>query len=125
MLDLNDNRFIEAIVRQFLGNVSALSAQKFSSNVVEKCIRVADATGRRAIIDELLNKQRLERLLRDSYVRPSLPSRADSVQLCQLRRADRVGLRRAGAARSAHRDDSSDPAFVLSRSRAQLTALQP
>jgi hypothetical protein len=66
VLDLNDNRFIEAIVRQFLGNVSALSAQKFSSNVVEKCIRVADATGRRAIIDELLNKQRLERLLRDS-----------------------------------------------------------
>lgn len=67
VLDLNDNRFIEAIVRQFLGNVSALSAQKFSSNVVEKCIRVADNTGRRAIIDELLNKQRLERLLRDSY----------------------------------------------------------
>ncbi|KAM0754176.1 ARM repeat-containing protein [Meredithblackwellia eburnea MCA 4105] len=67
VLDLNDNRFIEAIVRQFLGNVSALSAQKFSSNVVEKCIRVADATGRRAIIDELLNKQRLERLLRDSF----------------------------------------------------------
>ena len=68
VLDLNDNRFIEAIVRQFLGNVSALSAQKFSSNVVEKCIRVADASGRRAIIDELLNKQRLERLLRDSCV---------------------------------------------------------
>ena len=67
VLDLNDNRFIEAIVRQFLGNVSALSAQKFSSNVVEKCIRVADATGRRAIIDELLVKQRLERLLRDSF----------------------------------------------------------
>lgn len=36
VLDLNDSRFIEAIVRQFLGNVCALSMQKFSSNVVEK-----------------------------------------------------------------------------------------
>lgn len=87
VLDLNDNRFIEAIVRQFLGNVSALSAQKFSSNVVEKCIRVADATGRRAIIDELLNKQRLERLLRDSfanYVVQTALDYAEPAQRAQL-----------------------------------------
>jgi hypothetical protein len=38
VLDLNDSRFIEAIVRQFLGNVCALSMQKFSSNVVEKVV---------------------------------------------------------------------------------------
>ncbi|KAM0790804.1 hypothetical protein ACM66B_004650 [Microbotryomycetes sp. NB124-2] len=87
VLDLNDNRFIEAIVRQFLGNVAALSAQKFSSNVVEKCIRVADATGRRAIIDELLNKQRLERLLRDSfanYVVQTALDYAEPAQRAQL-----------------------------------------
>ncbi|GAA5859486.1 hypothetical protein JCM8547_006845 [Rhodosporidiobolus lusitaniae] len=87
VLDLNDNRFIEAIVRQFLGNVSALSAQKFSSNVVEKCIRVADATGRRAIIDELLVKQRLERLLRDSfanYVVQTALDYAEPAQRAQL-----------------------------------------
>ncbi|GAA6031615.1 hypothetical protein JCM8097_006550 [Rhodosporidiobolus ruineniae] len=87
VLDLNDNRFIEAIVRQFLGNVSALSAQKFSSNVVEKCIRVADATGRRAIIDELLIKQRLERLLRDSfanYVVQTALDYAEPAQRAQL-----------------------------------------
>ncbi|GAA6057883.1 hypothetical protein JCM3770_001815 [Rhodotorula araucariae] len=87
VLDLNDNRFIEAIVRQFLGNVSALSAQKFSSNVVEKCIRVADATGRRAIIDELLVKNRLERLLRDSfanYVVQTALDYAEPAQRAQL-----------------------------------------
>lgn len=36
ILDLNDNRFSDAVIRQFLGNVCALSVQKFSSNVIEK-----------------------------------------------------------------------------------------
>ncbi|CAH7668266.1 armadillo-type protein, partial [Phakopsora pachyrhizi] len=67
VLDLNDSRFIEAIVRQFLGNVCALSMQKFSSNVVEKCIRVSDPAGRQALVEELSGRQRLERLLRDSF----------------------------------------------------------
>ena len=36
ILDLNDNRFSDAVIRQFIGNVCALSVQKFSSNVIEK-----------------------------------------------------------------------------------------
>jgi Pumilio-family RNA binding repeat len=36
ILDLNDNRFSDAVIRQFAGNVCALSVQKFSSNVIEK-----------------------------------------------------------------------------------------
>jgi hypothetical protein len=36
ILDLNDNRFSDAVIRQFLGNICALSVQKFSSNVIEK-----------------------------------------------------------------------------------------
>lgn len=36
VLDLNDNRFSDAVTRQFIGNVCALSVQKFSSNVIEK-----------------------------------------------------------------------------------------
>ena len=36
ILDLNDNRFSDAVIRQFSGNVCALSVQKFSSNVIEK-----------------------------------------------------------------------------------------
>lgn len=64
---MNDSRFISAIVNQFRNNVCALSAQKFSSNVVEKCIRVADLEGRKALISELIDRSRLERMLRDSF----------------------------------------------------------
>ncbi|KAL1675472.1 ARM repeat-containing protein [Schizophyllum commune] len=67
ILDLNDNRFSDAVIRQFAGNVCALSVQKFSSNVIEKCIRVAEHNTRKMLIDELLNRTRLEKLLRDSY----------------------------------------------------------
>ncbi|KAK0447916.1 uncharacterized protein EV420DRAFT_1568219, partial [Desarmillaria tabescens] len=38
ILDLNDNRFSDAVIRQFAGNVCALSVQKFSCNVIEKLI---------------------------------------------------------------------------------------
>jgi hypothetical protein len=64
---LNDNRFSDGVIRQFAGNVCALSVQKFSSNVIEKCIRVAEHSTRKMLIEELLNRSRLEKLLRDSY----------------------------------------------------------
>ncbi|PPQ67410.1 hypothetical protein CVT25_005989 [Psilocybe cyanescens] len=67
ILDLNDNRFSDGVIRQFAGNVCALSVQKFSSNVIEKCIRVAEHSTRKMLIEELLNRSRLEKLLRDSY----------------------------------------------------------
>ncbi|KAG8717108.1 hypothetical protein FRC08_008186 [Ceratobasidium sp. 394] len=67
ILDLNDNRFSDAVIRQFVGNVCALSVQKFSSNVIEKCIRVAEHNTRKMLIEELLNRNRLEKLLRDSF----------------------------------------------------------
>ena len=40
ILDLNDNRFSDGVIRQFTGNVCALSVQKFSSNVIEKVHRM-------------------------------------------------------------------------------------
>jgi hypothetical protein len=82
---LNDNRFGDAVIRQFAGDVCALSVQKFSSNVIEKvsgvphrlcgdrltsvvqCIRVAEHTMCEMLIEELRNRTRLEKLLRDSY----------------------------------------------------------
>ncbi|KAG5456472.1 MAG: armadillo-type protein [Olpidium bornovanus] len=92
VLDLGDARFSETIVRRFIGNVSLLSVQKFSSNVMEKvgglelgvpvenrglpvdecsanchCIRVTDNETRWRLIDEMLNQERLDKLLRDSY----------------------------------------------------------
>jgi hypothetical protein len=44
ILDLNDNRFSDAVIRQFIGNVCALSVQKFSSNVIEKVCAVSSYT---------------------------------------------------------------------------------
>ncbi|WWD18014.1 hypothetical protein CI109_102461 [Kwoniella shandongensis] len=67
ILDLNDARFSEPLIRTFIGNVCSLSVQKFSSNVVEKCIRVADPEVRKVLVGEVLNRSRLEKLLRDSY----------------------------------------------------------
>ena len=48
ILDLNDNRFSDAVIRQFTGNVCALSVQKFSSNVIEKVSIGAVASGDRS-----------------------------------------------------------------------------
>jgi hypothetical protein len=44
-----------------------LLTNRFSSNVVEKCIRVADPEVRKNLVGEVLNRSRLEKLLRDSY----------------------------------------------------------
>ncbi|KAF5345840.1 hypothetical protein D9757_014065 [Collybiopsis confluens] len=67
ILDLDDNQISNAVIRQFAGNVCALSVQRFSSNVIEKCIRVAERNTRKMLIEELLSRSCLEKLLRDSY----------------------------------------------------------
>ncbi|KAL1920195.1 uncharacterized protein VTP21DRAFT_1341 [Calcarisporiella thermophila] len=55
----------EMMVRQFLGNMYRLSLQKFSSNVIEKCLRVSGPSLRRKMIEELLPY--VGALLADSY----------------------------------------------------------
>ncbi|KAI9735250.1 MAG: hypothetical protein M1834_001840 [Cirrosporium novae-zelandiae] len=67
ILDLSEPAFTEPLCQSFSGSVPALSKQKFSSNVIEKCLRVADQSGRRMIIDEILGGNELERMLRDSF----------------------------------------------------------
>ena len=87
VLDLSDPRFTDAVIRQFVGNVCLLSVQKFSSNVIEKCIRVSDPSIRKQLIEELLNRSRLEKLLRDSfanYVVQTSLDYADPVQRMRL-----------------------------------------
>ncbi|KDN49895.1 ARM repeat-containing protein [Tilletiaria anomala UBC 951] len=87
VLDLNDARFSEAVIRQFVGNVCALSVQKFSSNVIEKCVRVSEQATKKQLIEELINRTRLEKLLRDSfanYVVQTALDYADPVQRMQL-----------------------------------------
>ncbi|PGH23173.1 hypothetical protein AJ80_02810 [Polytolypa hystricis UAMH7299] len=67
ILDLAEPHFIEPICRSFEGKISALSKQKFSSNVIEKCIRTAEVDARRALIVEMLVPAELEKMLRDSF----------------------------------------------------------
>ncbi|KAL1917384.1 uncharacterized protein VTP21DRAFT_5040 [Calcarisporiella thermophila] len=84
ILDLGERRmFSEALIRQFVGHISTLSVQKFSSNAIEKCIRVADPETRRLLIAELLDPEKIERLLHDpygNYVVQTALERADPTQ---------------------------------------------
>lgn len=85
VLELGDASFSDQLIRQFIGHLSRLSVQKYSSNVMEKvytfivflivcllikmlqCIRVAEDNTRHDLIQEMMNHDQLERLLKDSY----------------------------------------------------------
>jgi hypothetical protein len=67
ILDLNDPSFTAPMCQGFQGKIAELSKQKFSSNVIEKCIRCADMTSKAMMIEELLDIEELEKLMRDSY----------------------------------------------------------
>jgi hypothetical protein len=67
ILDLNDHAFTAPMCQGFQGKIAELSKQKFSSNVIEKCIRCADMNSKALMIEELLDVEQLEQLMRDSY----------------------------------------------------------
>lgn len=67
ILDLNEPIFTEPLVAQFKGRVSQLSKQKFSSNVIEKCLRCAQEPSKDMLVEEMLQPNELDRLLRDSF----------------------------------------------------------
>ncbi|KAI8878276.1 ARM repeat-containing protein [Backusella circina FSU 941] len=67
VLDLNDAKYSDGLVRRFIEPVRELSVQKFSSNVIEKCIRVSEPDTKRLLIAGLTNQPNMEKLLRDSF----------------------------------------------------------
>ncbi|KAG9195692.1 ARM repeat-containing protein [Alternaria panax] len=67
ILDLNDAAFTTPMCQGFQGKICELSKQKFSSNVIEKCIRCAEPHVKGMMIEELLDVEQLEQLMRDSY----------------------------------------------------------
>ena len=67
IIDLNEPSFTEPVVNQFRGHVSQLSRHKFSSNVIEKCLRCAQDISKDLIVDEILAPGELEKLIRDNY----------------------------------------------------------
>ncbi|KAI3450921.1 hypothetical protein Pfo_007586 [Paulownia fortunei] len=55
------------ILDQLEGNYGDLSVQKYSSNVVEKCLKHAGEERRPCIIQELISNPRLDQILQDPY----------------------------------------------------------
>ncbi|ONK65044.1 uncharacterized protein A4U43_C07F32900 [Asparagus officinalis] len=58
---------ITAIMDQLEGNYGILSTQKHSSNVVEKCLKLAEEKYRAKIISELMNSPQFLQILQDAY----------------------------------------------------------
>lgn len=55
------------IIDQLEGSYVDLSIQKYSSNVVEKCLKYAGEERRLSIIQELINNPRLDQIMQDPY----------------------------------------------------------
>ncbi|KAL8838035.1 MAG: hypothetical protein Q9170_002316 [Blastenia crenularia] len=67
IVDLQESVFTNPLCYSFQGNIPLLSKQKFSSNVIEKCLRGAESHVSRMMIEEMLNANELEKMLRDSF----------------------------------------------------------
>jgi len=70
ILDLGLSWANGEVMTQLLGNYAELSMQKFSSNVVEKCLKLADASlekNRNTVVREIMQSPLLDRLLMDPY----------------------------------------------------------
>ncbi|KAI1139562.1 ARM repeat-containing protein [Hypoxylon sp. FL0543] len=67
IIDLNEAVFTEPLIQQFRGNISQLSRHKFSSNVMEKCLRCGSDASKDMMVNEILVPGELERLLRDNF----------------------------------------------------------
>ncbi|KAK3409650.1 hypothetical protein EUGRSUZ_J01757 [Eucalyptus grandis] len=55
------------ILDQLEGRYGDLSMQKYSSNVVEKCLKCSIAEGPRRVIQELIDDPRLDQIMQDAY----------------------------------------------------------
>lgn len=67
ILDLDESQYTRPLCLSFAGKVVPLSKQKFSSNVIEKCLRSADMESKYGLIEEMLQGNELEKMLRDSF----------------------------------------------------------
>ena len=67
IIDLNDPVFTNPLCYSLQSRVVDLSKHKFSSNVVEKCIRHAEPPINTMMVDEMLGANEIEKMLRDSY----------------------------------------------------------
>eukprot|EP01087_Luapelamoeba_hula_P011358 TRINITY_DN3076_c0_g2_i1.p1 TRINITY_DN3076_c0_g2~~TRINITY_DN3076_c0_g2_i1.p1 ORF type:complete len:776 (+),score=119.16 TRINITY_DN3076_c0_g2_i1:542-2869(+) len=83
VLDLPYPHLISNLAVQFVGHLAELSTQKFSSNVVEKCLTSSDPQTRAWMIKELTETEHLKSLIQDpfgNYVIQTAMSVADIAQ---------------------------------------------
>eukprot|EP00756_Hemistasia_phaeocysticola_P051136 Hpha_TRINITY_DN26319_c0_g1::TRINITY_DN26319_c0_g1_i1::g.9319::m.9319 len=55
------------VMRQFFGSIAPLSTNKFASNVIEKCLKLAPDDVRDVLVREIVEPTRLAALLQDQY----------------------------------------------------------
>lgn len=67
VLDLKDPWATAVVLKQLMGNYEHLSVQKYSSNVVEKCLKLTKKDDFSKIIQELLRSPLLSQILQDPY----------------------------------------------------------
>lgn len=67
IMDTADEDTLRHLIRRLHGSMSKLAVQKFSSIVVEKCVEMAPKDMRPQIYDEIINEQKISRLLQDPY----------------------------------------------------------
>jgi len=68
VFDLPFPDLVDSLARAFYGNLRILATQKFSSNVVEKCLAVAGPEARYMMIKEILaEKAHFYHLLQDPF----------------------------------------------------------
>lgn len=67
IVDLAEPAFTDPLCYSFQGSIPLLSKQKFSSNVIEKCLRGAQMSVTKMMIEEMLNSNELEKMLSDSF----------------------------------------------------------
>lgn len=80
ILDLNDTNFTNPICYSLQSRVVELSRHKFSSNVIEKCIRHSAPAVATLMIEEMLGPTEIERMLRDSFANYVIQTALDHAQ---------------------------------------------
>eukprot|EP01097_Dermamoeba_algensis_P005061 TRINITY_DN3233_c0_g1_i1.p1 TRINITY_DN3233_c0_g1~~TRINITY_DN3233_c0_g1_i1.p1 ORF type:complete len:844 (-),score=166.07 TRINITY_DN3233_c0_g1_i1:1405-3936(-) len=61
------NHFSASLIKRFSGHLTELSTQKFSSNVIEKCLSVSDLKTRTWMVNEFLEGENLLVMLQDPF----------------------------------------------------------
>lgn len=84
VLDLKNPMIIAKLASQFEGYYVNLSIQKFSSNVVEKCLKVVSEDHRAKIILELISVPRFELLIQDPFANYVIQSALQSSKVFVL-----------------------------------------